>query len=82
MKNELTTFVFRVEDMDEYKRGFISGIMYYLGGKPETTFRWIRMDDADDGIIWVKDLECTEDQAWEIRNEIEKHYPGIILEMA
>lgn len=82
MKKEPTTFVFKAEDLDEYKRGFISAIMYFLSGKPETTWNWCRMEDKDDGLIWFKDVECTVDQGWEIRNEIEKHYPGIILELS
>lgn len=82
MEKEPVTFEFKAADMDEYKRGFISAIMYFLSGKTETTYQWFQVEDKDDGLIWVKDVECTMDQAWEIKNEIEKHYPGIIYILA
>lgn len=79
MERELTTFVIRSTNLDEYARGFISAIMYYFCGQPETTFRWIREEDGDDGEIWIKDLDCTTEQGLVIYNEIEKHYPGVII---
>lgn len=75
-----TTFVFDSEKLDEYGRGFISGLMYLLTGKPSDTFAWGR--SVEDGkVLWSKTFEATDEQALAVRDEVEKVYPGVILEM-
>ena len=82
-KDYPTTFVFHADKLDEYQRGFVSGIMYFLSGKPDKTQRWARhATDVDDGDLWVKDLDCTTEQGLEIYKEIEKHFPGAIVEIS
>lgn len=78
-KLELTTFEFDAEHLDEYQRGFISGIMYVLSGRPSSTQRWCKSKDNDGHPIWIKDLDCTADQGLEIAKEIEKHFPKTLL---
>lgn len=78
----LTTFVFTADCMDEYQRGFISGIMYLLTDKPSETYAWARGKNAEDGTIWIKDLVCTTEQALAIHDEVERLFPGVIIEMS
>lgn len=75
-----TTFIFDGSKLDEYQRGFISGLMYLLTGKPTTTFRWGRMI-REDKVLWDKTFEATDEQALAVKEEIEKMFPGVILEM-
>lgn len=75
------TFVFNASRLDEYQRGFISGIMYFMTGKPSETYRWYRKCVINYMDLWYKDLNCTMEQCMNIYNEIEKHFPGVIVEM-
>ena len=77
--NALTTFEFDAELLDEYKRGFISGIMYILGGRPSITSYWCKTKDDDGQPLWIKELDCTVDQGLDIMNEINEHFPGALL---
>lgn len=75
-----TTFVFDGEKLDEYQRGFISGLMYLLTGKPSDTFAWGRRV-ADGKLLWDKTFEANDEQVLAVRDEVEKLFPGVILEM-
>lgn len=81
MENKLITFVFATDNMDEYQRGFITGLMYLLSGRPSETYRWRRGKTETGKPTWIKELDCTVGQAMEIHDEIEKHFPGSIIEM-
>lgn len=77
------TFVINATKIDEYQRGFISGIMYFLTGKPSRTSRWARVsNNTEDSDRWIKDLDCTLKQAEEIRDEIVKHFPDVTIEIS
>ncbi len=82
MEKELTTFVFDANHMDSYARGFISGLMYLLTGRPGETYRWCKGKEDDHHPIWIKELECTVEQGLEIHDEIDKLFPGVLLEMS
>lgn len=82
MEKELTTFVFDASQMDDYARGLISGLMYLLTGRPSETTRWCHACDADFNAVWYKHLDCTVEQAMEIHDEINKLFPGVLLEMS
>ena len=75
-----TTFVFDGNKLDEYQRGFISGLMYLLTGKPSNTFAWGRRVNGDE-VLLDKTFEANDEQALAVRDEIEKLFPGVILEM-
>ncbi len=79
MNNKMAIFIFDGAKLDEYARGFISGIMYFICGKPDTTWEWCRFEDDDGNTLWEKHLDCTLDQGTAIYDEIEKHYPGVIV---
>lgn len=79
---KLFTFTFDGDCLDEYQRGFISGLMYMLIGQPSTTWCWCRGVVTDDSFKWYKDLDCTAKQASEIAKEIEKHFPGALIDFS
>lgn len=82
MEKERTTFVFDSTKLDEYQRGFVSAIMYFITGKPNTTTRWERACDEDFNNVLIKHLDCTVEQGWEITKEIEKLFPGVLIEVS
>lgn len=79
VENIITTFVFDGW-LNEYQRGFISGLMYLLTGKPSDTFTWGRKVDGDQ-VRWYKTLEINTERALAVRDEIEKLFPCVILGM-
>lgn len=65
------------EQLNDYMRGRISGMIYILARKPDKSFAW---SGKEYGNRWTIRTQCSKEVFDEIIETIEHVYPGVIIE--